>query len=154
MPNSPYVWTALLTFSVDASSSNMAFAKFFRVSCEQFRTVRDTLGAYVIWPTPTEPKYLYWQHVMGEWTRAQRLNPSLPRPDIHLPSPEEERLEETREVSTHDVWMLIRYQAPGGPAIVRTWEQSTHWIWQTFDPPVVPGVRLVSVEEQPLMHFS
>ena len=154
MPSAPYVWTALLVFSVDASSEDMAFAKFFKVVCEQFRVVQKTLGAAVIYPTPTEPQYLYWQHVMGQWTRKKRTDPTLPEPNKRLPLPEEEFLEQSRELSPHEVWIIIRYSAPGGLAVVKTWEQSTRWIWETFEPPVELGVRLVSVEEQPMFNFS
>jgi hypothetical protein len=63
-------------------------------------------------------------------------------------------LEKTQWLQTHICWLLLR-QGTGTPyKSETTWEEATRWIWEAFEPPVRPDVRLVSVQENTMIHWS
>ena len=138
-------WNGLLTFAVDASTEDLAHARFFRTVCPLWAAVREKFGVSIIAPSVPElytPQLLYRQYKLG----IKRVPPGDPEA-VRIPPAREETGDLPSYVCRLPIaWIL--------PEAVETWDEASRWLWEMFDPPIAPGFRLIEVAELMQVHYS
>ena len=134
-----------LTFAVDASTEDLAYARFLRTLCPLWPVIQERFGVSLKAPSVPErhtPQLLYREYQLGvKRVRGDDLEA------IRLP-PERE---ETGDLPTFVCRLPIVWNLPEA---VETWEEATRWAWEMFEPPIAPGFRLVEIPKLVAVSFA